>query len=99
MADKLELLKKNLIAILDSNKDQDVGTIAGYVVGELIGDYNDQYEGLDRQYDDVDTISTIASSLEANMYLEKDRRAYFNRMVYLIRNLPPVNNHKDSQRK
>lgn len=89
MEDKLELLKKNLIIILDADNGKSIKVIANHIAWELVGDFDNKYTGLEDQYRDVSLIAELAIELSDDYYELDDDNAYFNQMVDLIHNLSP----------
>ncbi len=58
-----QLAKKlsELIALEGENTREE---IAGYIVGELVGDYDGTYKELQEKYPDLERIADLASDLE-----------------------------------
>lgn len=85
----LQLLKKRLLMIIDDDDgENDIETVSGYIVGELLGDYDDKYEILIRSNPKVAAIAELASDLEiSKSYNTQGAKERFDHMKQLVKSL------------
>ena len=86
--DALQAKLSSFIA-LDGEKSRE--EIAGYIVGELIGNPDGRYDGLESQYPDIARIADLASDLEWSNGSSEDLDAMWQELTQLVTNVS-INN-------
>lgn len=75
--------------MLVADKDKSIEAIAGHILWELVGDFDNKYAGLEDTYYDVSIIAELAIEISDSYYKLDNADEYFNQIVYLIRHLSP----------
>lgn len=60
----IDLLKNKLTELISLEGEKSREEIAGYIVGELIGDARGRYENLEEEHPNITRIADLASDLE-----------------------------------
>lgn len=80
----LEKLTAKLHEILQNEGKEPIDVIASYIVGELIGDYDDIYTELDETNPTVQRIGDLASDLEISNGNDEELAAMWDELKKLI---------------
>lgn len=73
----------DFIALKDNTHEE----IAAYIVGELVGDYEGRYKGLEERYPDVARIADLASDLEWSNGTAEDLDLMWEELVKHVQHL------------
>ena len=88
--DNLNILINKLLQILSLESEKSRETLAGYIVGEVGGDYDDKYQGLTKKYSEVERIYDLAADLEWSNGNEKQLSEMWNELKRLVIHLREV---------
>lgn len=85
--DSINFLKERLSKFIELEGEKTREEIAGYIVGELIGDASERYEGLEEKYSNVARIADLASDLEWSNGSPSELESMWQEMRDLIKKL------------
>lgn len=82
-----EQLQNKLAQLVALEGEKSREQIAGYIVGELIGDYDKKYEELLKTYPSLERIADLASDLEWSNGSKDELEELWQEMCSLIKSL------------
>lgn len=83
----IQILKNKLTEIIKQEESTDVETLAGYIVGELLGDYDGTYAELNESNATVQRIGELAADLERSNGDENQLAAMWDELKSLTNTL------------
>ncbi len=84
---ELKKLISKLSEFIAMDSENNHEQIAGFIVGELIGDYDDKYGKLRKEYPEVERIAELASDLEWSNGSGDDLGAMWTELISLVEDL------------
>ena len=82
---RLNILINKLSQLIELEGEKTREQIASFIVGELIGDYDGKYQGLEEKYPDIRRIAELASDLEWSNGTYSQLEKMWSEMCRLIR--------------
>lgn len=84
--DNLQQLLNKLSQLITLENERTREEIAGFIVGELIGDYEEKYKDLYEKHPELQRIADLASDLEWSNGNPSELETMWQEMCSLIRN-------------